>query len=151
MQLNIHNNTIHIHGELPAEQWPAFVEACNRLIAQRTGGEVPGSDTPDAAPPQPAAPLGPGDHLHAVIRERLNIEPTATCGCEGQIFWMNQIGVEACIRARESIIDNMVEQGRKQLTGWRHAVAFTLPGGVILARHEAASMFDEAMERAGQG
>jgi len=113
MQLNIKHNTIHIHGELPVDQWPGFVEACNALIAKQASGEVPGSNT-DAPPPPAPRPLSPGSLLTTAIRLITGEEPGPACKCKARAEKMNEWGWLGCARNRATIAEWLVDEARKR-------------------------------------
>lgn len=111
MNLTIKHNTIRIHGEIPVEQWPGFVEACNALIEKQASGEVPGRDV---QPAKPAPRLSPGSLLTTAIKLITGTDPGPNCQCKARARKMDSWGWMKCWRERAAIAEWLVEEARKR-------------------------------------
>lgn len=121
MQLNVKDNTIRIHGEIPVEQWPGFVEACNALIEKQQSGEVPGSDRPTLPIPtdfgvetERQSVLSPGSLLTTAIKLITGADPGPQCSCKHRARRMNEWGWWGCWRNRDTIAGWLVEEAQKR-------------------------------------
>lgn len=111
MQARVVRGTIHINGELPADQWPGFVEACNALIAKQAGKDIAQTDT--SAPPAQTA-LSPGSLLTTAIHLITGEQPSPACKCKARAKQMDEWGWWKCWLNREAIAEWLVEEARRR-------------------------------------
>ena len=64
-------------------------------------------------------PIGPGDHLHALIIQFTGETTKLGCGCKDRINQMNRWGVAGCTKNINRIVNWMQEEATKR--GWKSA------------------------------
>ena len=64
-------------------------------------------------------PIGPGDHLHALIIQFTGESTKLGCGCKDRINQMNRWGVVGCTKNIDRIVTWMQEEATKR--GWKSA------------------------------
>ena len=77
--------------------------------------------------------MGPGDHLHDLIRERTGREPDLSCNCRAWIRRMNTWGPRGCRKKMKLIVAKLAREARSRPIQWQ-AVPVAKDGTLLNSR-----------------